>query len=38
MLPPSEHVHWWFATGFLMLGLLLFAEAIVGREVFARRP
>ena len=38
MIPPSEHVHWWFATGFLMLGLVLFAEAVVGPEVWRRRP
>jgi hypothetical protein len=37
MLPPAEHVHWWFATGFLLLGLLLLAEAVVGPEVWARR-
>jgi len=37
MQPPSEHVHWLFATGFLLLGLLLLAEAIVGREVWRRR-
>ena len=37
MLPPSEHVHWLFATGFLLLGLLLVAEAIVGTEVWRRR-
>jgi hypothetical protein len=37
MLPPSEHVHWWFATGFLLLGLLLLAEAVVGPEVWRRR-
>jgi hypothetical protein len=35
--PPAEHVHWLFATGFLFLGLLLLAEAIVGREVWRRR-
>jgi hypothetical protein len=35
--PPAEHVHWLFATGFLLLGLLLLAEAIVGREVWRRR-
>jgi hypothetical protein len=35
--PPPEHVHWLFATGFLVLGLLLLAEAIVGREVWRRR-
>jgi hypothetical protein len=37
MEPPAEHVHWLFATGFLLLGLLLLAEAIVGREVWRRR-
>jgi hypothetical protein len=38
MQPPAEHVHWMFATGFLFLGLCLLAEAIVGHEVWARRP
>jgi hypothetical protein len=38
MLPPSEHVHWWFATGFLLLGLLLVAEIVVGPEVWRRSP
>jgi hypothetical protein len=37
MQPPSEHVHWMFATGFLTLGLFLLAEAIVGEEVWRRR-
>jgi hypothetical protein len=37
MQPPAEHVHWLFATGFLILGLLLLAEAIVGKEVWNRR-
>jgi hypothetical protein len=37
MQPPSEHVHWLFATGFLLLGLLLLAEAIVGTKVWRRR-
>jgi hypothetical protein len=37
-VPPSEHVHWWFATGFLMLGLLLLAEAAVGSEIWGLRP
>jgi hypothetical protein len=37
IVPPAEMVHWWFASGFLVLGLLLFSEAIVGREVWARR-
>jgi hypothetical protein len=36
-VPRAEHVHWLFATGFLFLGLLLVAEAIVGREVWRRR-
>jgi hypothetical protein len=35
--PPPEHVHWLFATGFLILGLCLLAEAIVGTEVWRRR-
>jgi hypothetical protein len=38
MTPRAEIVHWLFATGFLLLGLLLLAEAIVGREVWSRRP
>jgi hypothetical protein len=37
MLPPAEHVHWMFATGFLLLGLFLLAEAVVGEEVWRRR-
>jgi hypothetical protein len=36
--PPAEHVHWLFATGFLLLGLCLLAEAVVGTEVWRRRP
>lgn len=36
--PRAEMVHWWFATGFLVLGLLLVAEAVVGEEVWGRRP
>jgi hypothetical protein len=35
--PPSEHVHWLFATGFLILGLCLVAEAVVGTEVWRKR-
>jgi hypothetical protein len=35
--PPAEHVHWLFATGFLLLGLCLFAEAVVGTEVWRLR-
>ncbi len=37
MQPPAEHVHWMFATGFLILGLCLLGEAIVGTEVWRRR-
>lgn len=37
MQPPAEHVHWLFATGFLILGLCLLGEAIVGVEVWRRR-
>jgi hypothetical protein len=37
MQPPAEHVHWLFATGFLILGLLLLAEAVVGTAVWRRR-
>jgi hypothetical protein len=35
--PPAEHVHWLFATGFLMLGLCLLAEAVVGADVWRKR-
>jgi hypothetical protein len=38
MQPPAEMVHWLFATGFLLLALFLLAEAVVGEEVWARRP
>ena len=38
MTPRAELVHWLFAAGFLLLGLILLAEAIVGTEVFAMRP
>jgi hypothetical protein len=37
MQPRPEIVHWLFATGFLVLGLCLLAEAIVGEEVWRRR-
>ena len=37
MQPASEHVHWLFATGFLLLGLCLLGEAVVGTEVWRRR-
>jgi hypothetical protein len=36
--PQAEMVHWWFATGILILGLLFLAETIVGKEVWGRRP
>jgi hypothetical protein len=36
-MPPAEHVHWMFATGFLLLGLFLFAEVVAGEEVWRRR-
>jgi len=38
IMPQAEFVHWWFATGFLMLGLVLFSEALVGPGVWGRRP
>ena len=37
MTPPSEAVHWLFATGVLLLGLLRLAEAFSGEEVWRRR-
>lgn len=37
MQPPSEHVHWLFAAGFIAIGLTLLAEAVVGEEVWRRR-
>jgi hypothetical protein len=37
MMPPAEHVHWLFATGFLLLGLTLLTETLVGPEVWRRR-
>ena len=37
MEPRAEMVHWMFATGLLLLGLFLLAEAVVGPEVWARR-
>ena len=38
LMPPSEHVHWWFATGFLILALCFAARAVAGPEVWDRRP
>ena len=37
-MPRPETAHWLFAAGFLFLGLVLLAEAIVGPETFRRRP
>ena len=37
IMPPAEHVHWWFATGFLILGLCLLTRAVVGPEVWDKR-
>ena len=37
MTPRAELIHWAFAAGFLLLGLILLAEAIVGTEIFAMR-
>jgi hypothetical protein len=37
MQPPAEHVHWMFATGFLILGLCLLVEAVVGTDVWVQR-
>jgi hypothetical protein len=36
-VPPAEHVHWMFATGLVLCGLCLLAEAVVGAEVWNRR-
>ena len=38
MIPPSEHLHWMYAGAFLLLGLCLLAQAIVGDDVWNRRP
>lgn len=37
MTPRAELVHWAFGAGFLLLGLILLAEVIVGPKVFAMR-
>jgi len=36
-MPRAETAHWLFAAGFLFLGLVLLAEAIVGPAVFRQR-
>jgi hypothetical protein len=38
MMPRAEMVHWWFASGFVLLGLLGVAQLVVGPEVWAIRP
>jgi hypothetical protein len=38
MMPHAEMVHWWFGTGFLLLGMLALGEFLVGPEVWAMRP
>jgi hypothetical protein len=38
VIPRAEMVHWWFATGFVILGLLMAAETVVGHDVWALRP
>ena len=37
MQPRAEFVHWMFAAGFLGIGLLLLAEAVVGEDVWRKR-
>ena len=37
MQPRAEFVHWMFATGFLLVGLCVLAQAVVGDEVWRRR-
>src|SRR5437868_8992399 len=37
MQPPAEFVHWMFATGLVLVGLCLLAQAMVGDEVWRRR-
>jgi hypothetical protein len=38
MVPRAESAHWVAAAVALLMGLLLLSEAIVGTEVFRRRP
>ncbi len=37
MEPRAEFVHWFFATGVLVLGLIMVAETIVGKDVWGMR-
>ena len=37
MQPRAEFVHWGFATGVLVLGLIVIAQAIAGEEVWRKR-
>jgi len=37
MMPRAEMVHWWFAGGTLMLGLLSIAQLVAGPDVWALR-
>ena len=38
MQPRAEMVHWVFASGVLVLGLIMIAQAIAGPAVWAKRP
>ena len=38
MEPKAEMVHWLFGAGVLLLGLIMFAELLVGEEVWRLRP
>jgi hypothetical protein len=37
-MPRAEMVHWWFASGFVMLTLLAVARLVVGDDVWELRP
>ena len=37
MQPHAEFVHWLFATGILLVGMCLLAEAVVGKDVWQQR-
>lgn len=37
MKPHAEMVHWWFATGFLALGIVQLARAFVGEDIWNAR-